>query len=129
MLRSIERIFSYVYHLALGLFLFVVGAIALFSSGTTVTMKMLPWEGSALTYCVLLGGLIGLLSLALAVTGKLRLLFRLWAIAVVVLMAYGFFFTNYGFRGAGDFFQAVLLTLGALVALIGAMRNPKRKRA
>lgn len=125
MLKTIMRIFSYLYHLILGLFLLAIGSIALFSSNKTLRMDMLPWEDPALTYWVFFGSLVGLVSLVLAIKGKVRLLFRLWTVVVFALMAYGFFISKFHL---GDFFvTALLLTLGALVAVLGSWtRVPKR---
>ncbi len=123
------RIFSYLYHLVLGLFLFLIGGLALFGSGTTLSLEMLPWEEPTLTYLVFLGGLLALISLILAVTGKFRLLFRLWTVIVFALMVYSYFFSGYGFRFDGEFSRALLLTLGALIALLGSMTSPRRRRA
>ena len=125
MLKTIMRIFSYLYHLILGLFLLAVGGIALLGSAKTLRLEMLPWEEPALTYWVFFGSLVGLLSLILAVTGRLRLLFRLWTVVVFGLMVHGFFVTKYYL---GEFFlTAVLLTVGALVAVFGSWTKvPKR---
>jgi hypothetical protein len=127
MLKTIMRIFSYLYHLVLVLFLLAVGAIAMFSANKTLQMPVLPWRDPELTYWLFFGSLVGLISLALAVTGKFRLLFRLWTVAVLGLMVYGFFVSGYYL---GDFFRyAVLLTLGALIAALGSWTRIKRKRA
>lgn len=127
MLSTIMRIFSYVYHLALGLILLVIGAIALFSSQETLQMPVLPWRDPELTYWLFFGSLAGLASLALAITGKFRLLFRLWTVAVFGLMVYGFFISSYHLGRTAT--NAMLLTLGALIAMIGSWTRVKRKRA
>ena len=126
MLKTIMRIFSYVYHLILGLFLLVVGAIALTNGGISVRMQMLPWEDPA-TYWVFFGGLLGLVSLFLAITGKLRLLFRLWTVVVFGMMLWGFFLSQYPLNNT--LWTATLLTLGALVAMLGSWTKPRHRRA
>jgi len=125
MLKPIMRIFSYLYHLVFGLFLFGIASLSLFAGGT-LDFDMLPWEGAALAYWLLFSSLAGLISLLLAVKGKLQLLFRLWTLAVLVMMAYGFFFTRYGFNSAGHFWNSVLLTLGALAAAAGSLVKAPR---
>ncbi|MCP5112208.1 MAG: hypothetical protein GY953_15375 [bacterium] len=118
MLKTIMRIFSYLYHLILGLFLLAIGTLAMFGGQTTLRLDVLPWEDPALTYWVFFGSLGGLVFLALALKGTVRLFFRLWTVVVFALMAYGFFLTKYHL---GDFFlTALLLTLGALVAVAGS---------
>ena len=127
MLKTIMRIFSYFYHLVLGLFLFAIGAIAMFTANKTLQMPVLPWTDPELTYWLFFGSLAGLISLVLAVTGKFRLLFRLWTVVVLGLMVHGFFVSGYYL---GDFFlNAVLMTLGALIAVLGSWTRVRPKRA
>lgn len=127
MLKGLLRIFSYLYHLLFGLFLLIVGSISLFSSNLTLKLEMLPWEDPKLTYLLFWGSLAGLLSLLLAVRGRLRWLFSFWATLVFVMMAYGFFFTRYSFGSLGSFGNAVLLTFVALLAAIGSWIRPARR--
>jgi hypothetical protein len=127
MLRFILRIYSYLYHLLLCLFLIVIGGIALLSPSSNLTLGMLPWEDPALTYWVFFGGLAGLLSLVLAIAGKLRFLFFLWTLVVLVLMVRGFFLSSYGFRDAGHFYNVLLLMFGALLAAVGAAMPIRRR--
>ena len=58
MFRSIMRIFGYIYHLILGLFLLAIASIAGFGSNLTLKLDMLPWEGSTLTYILFIGSLM-----------------------------------------------------------------------
>jgi hypothetical protein len=88
---------------------------------------MLPWEDPKLTHLLFWGSLVGLLSLVLAVRGKIRFLFSLWATAVFVVLVYGFFFTRYSFGSPGSFRNASLLTLGALLAALGSWSRPARR--
>ncbi len=127
MLKVIMRIFSYIYHLVLGLFLLVVGSIALFSSHVTLTLDMLPWQDPTLTYMVLLGGVLALVSLALVLKGKTRLLFRVWTVVVFLLLGYGYFLTSFGFRDSDHFRNALLLTLGALIAVFGSWSKARKQ--
>jgi hypothetical protein len=127
MFRAIMRVYSYLYHFLLCLFLAGVGAIALFSRSNRLNLPMLPWEEPTLTYWLFFGGLAGLLSLYLAYKGTLRLPFRLWTVVVLAMMIYGFFVSRHSFRDAGEFFNALLLTLGALAAVAGSwLRVPRR---
>ena len=127
MFRSFMRIFGYLYHLILGLFLLAVASIAGFGSNVSLRLEMLPWEGSTLIYVLFFGSLLGLVSLLLAVRGKTRLLFRLWTVAVFGLMVYGYFFTRYGFDNLDDFRNTLLLTLGALIAAVGSWTKVAKK--
>jgi len=124
------RVYAYCFHLILGLLLAGVGTMAL-TSGHSLTLGMLPWQGATLTRAALLLGLLGMLCVALAVTGFARWLFPLWALAAVILMLRGFFLSSYTFSGAGDFRSAVWLTMGALLAFVGSLslfgRRAKRR--
>ena len=124
---AIMRIFSYLYHGLLALFIFAVSCLALVSGAHTIQLDFLPWQGASLTYWLFFSALFGLLSLVLALRGTLRGLFVLWSLAVFVLMVKGFFLSRHYFE-PGEFSAAAYLTLGALLALFGAwfrLRQPK----
>ncbi len=127
MFKAVMRVFSYLYHLVLGLFLLLVGAIALFGSNLILDIDVLPWEDPTQTYVVFCGALFGLASLLLALRGKTRILFRLWAVAVFALLAYGYFIAPYSFTSPEQFRSALLLTLGALVAMLGSWTRAQKK--
>jgi len=127
MFKVIMRIFSYLYHLVLGLFLLAVGTLAMFGSNTTLAIDVLPWEDPNLTYVIFFGSLIGLLSLFLAVRVKTRILFRLWSLIVFGLLVYGYFFAKYTFIHMDHFRDVALLTLGALLALCGSWTKVPKK--
>jgi hypothetical protein len=113
------RIYSYLFHALLGLFMLGISVIALLS-GTSLHLEMLPWSGNAGTYALLGGALFGLLSLLLALQGTARILFFLWSLAVFAVMLKGFFLSPYRFADPAGFKTAALLTLGALLAILGA---------
>lgn len=132
MIGVLLRIYSYLYHLGLALFLFGVSLVAILSSGGALNLEMLPWKGKQLA-CWLLGtALAGLLSILLAWMGKLRFLFTLYALAVFGMMFRGYFLTGYSFSGKDEFQMAALLTAGALMAIFGAfsqlLKKPRKRR-
>jgi len=118
-LRALVRVFSYLFHFVLTAFLLAVSAVAL-SSGQSLQLEMLPWQGRTLTYALFGGALAGLVLVILAVRGKWRPLFFLWSLAVLALMARGFFFSHYYFAGPPEFHTALYLTAGAFIAALGA---------
>lgn len=124
--KTILRIFGYLYHLVLGLFLLVIAGLTLFSESLTLRLEMLPWGEPVLSYVVFFGTLAGLISLVLAMKGKILLLYRLWTLVVFVLMVYGYFFTRYGFHSPSHFWSIVLLTLGALAAILGSWTKAQK---
>ena len=116
------RLYAYLYHLVLALFLLGIGLTAL-ANGKNLNLGMLPWEGSKLTQGVLILGVVGLICVLLALTGWLRWLFGLWALAVLVLMVRGFYLTPYTFSSADQFQGAIWLTIGALGAFLGSLSS------
>lgn len=128
MFAAILRYFSYLYHGLLALALVGVSGVALATGPQSLRLDMLPWTGSALTTVVFCGGLAGLLTVVLAVRGKLPALLFIWSLAVAVLMIKGFIFSGYGFE-PGGFSTAMSLMAGSLIAIAGPwlqMRPAKR---
>ncbi len=118
-LRALMRVFSYLFHGLLTLFLLAISIVAL-SSGQSLQLEMLPGQGRTLTWWLLGAALAGLASVILAIVGKWRALFFLWSLAVLAIMARGFFFSHYYFAGPPAFHTALYLTGGALIAALGA---------
>ena len=114
------RLYSYLYHLVLSLFLIGLGIVA-YSSGTTLSLGMLPWEGEKLTQALLALGVIGLVCIFGAITGLFRWLFPLWTLIIFILMVRGFFLGSFSFSGADQFKGAVWLTIGALGAFLSSL--------
>jgi hypothetical protein len=117
--KTIVRIFSYIFHGLLALFLLAMSCVALLS-GLPLQLGMLPLSGPNQTYLVLGLALLGLLAVLLALRGKLRSLFFIWSLAVVLLMLQGFFVGPYSFPSPTEFGYAVYLTIAALIAAAGA---------
>ena len=118
-MRAVVRVFSYLFHGLLTLLLLALAAMAL-SSGQTLHLDMLPWHGQSLSYWLLFSALAGLVSLILAILRTWRLLFVLWSVTVLVVMVRGFFLGPYEFAGRPEFYRALYLSAGALIAVFGA---------
>ena len=127
MIGVLLRTYSYLYHVALSVLVLAVSLVAIFSRSHTLKLDMLPWKGKQLTYWLLAAALSGLVSILLAWVGKLRLLFLLYTLAVVSLMFRGYFLGGYTFRGKDEFHLAIWLTAGALLAVLGAWSQLRRK--
>lgn len=128
MLGAILRGYSYIYHLSISVVLLALALIACASGNFNLKQEMLPWTGIELFYWMLGLGLAGTLSVILAFVGKIRVLFLIWAVAVVIGLTRGFLFGGMRFENA-DSFRNSLLFLGAgLIALLGAW-SAFRKRA
>ena len=128
--KALLRFFSYLFHLALGVFLLGAAGLALSTAPNALHLDMLPWTGETLTYVVFFGALFALISLALALTGRIRFLFFVWSLVVAVLLLRGYFFTGYRFDPGG--FQTGLELLAASwLAVAGAwfvLRKPRAPR-
>jgi hypothetical protein len=125
------RIGAYVFHLLLSLFLLGLGIAGLLSGEESLRLGMLPWEGAALTRAMLILGAAGIVCTILAMIGKLRWLFPLWALFVLVMMLRGFFLSAYSFADPGQFKFDVWLTVATLIAFLASLtllgRRPARR--
>jgi hypothetical protein len=126
---ALLRIFSYLFHLMLSGFLLGIASLAAMSAQHNLRLDMLPWTGAELTWWLMGLALFGLLTVILALFGKLRILFTIWCATALVLMVRGYFFSPYTFSGPEEFQFAGLLSLGALLAFLGSLAQfRKRKR-
>ena len=127
-LKTLVRLFSYLFHLVLTLFLLAVAVLAMASPMVSLRLDMLPWTGATLARWLLFGAPFGLASVLLAMAGKLRWLFWIWALAVLVFLLRGYIFNYYRFTPAGAELAALLLA-GSLVAFVGACFQRSRRPA
>lgn len=129
MFALILRVYSYLYHLVLCLFLLGISLVAM-STSNTLKLGMLPWTGADLTSWLLWGSLAGLVSLVLAVTGVFRFLFPIWTLVVFALMVNGFLLKPYTFAGKDDFYRVLAFVAGALIAFLASLTlfKPARSR-
>ena len=111
------RVCAYVFHLLLSLFLVGIGVMALIS-GEDLALGMLPWKGPALTRAVLLIGVIGVICVALTVTGAARWIFPLWTLFALIMLLRGFFLSPYISSSAAEFHAALGLAGAALLAFL-----------
>jgi hypothetical protein len=123
------RIYSYLYHLILSLFLLGLGTITAIGGVHNLNLPMLPWKGAELTHYVLILGIAGLVSVLLAITGVLRYLFPIWCLVVVILMIRGFFLSPFAYSGPDHFRSVVWLVIGAIGALLSSLQLFKSKLA
>lgn len=114
------RLYSYLYHLVLALFLLGLSTVALISSNQ-LRLPMLPWSGAELNHWLFWGSLFGIVSIVLAVTGVFRYLFPLWSLTVLALMVRGFLIVPYPFPSRDSFYFALWLMAGALLAFLASL--------
>jgi hypothetical protein len=124
------KYFAWAYHTLLALLVVGIACVLLISGGSNVQFRMLPMFSSAYALYWVLGlGLFGLLSVGLAVTGKLRALLALHSLIALVVLIWGYFLGPYNFAGPGEAQTALYLCLGALLALFGSLLDARRAKA
>ena len=125
--KALLGFFSYLYHGLFALIMTILGALLAIAHGEqSVRLEMLPWTDHALIHVLLFGGIFGMLTVILAIRGKLRPLFFLWAVLVTFYLIKGYFLGGYRFTPE-EFKNVVYLVIGALVALLGAFVQMFRK--
>ena len=129
-IKALLSFLSYVFHGLLCLILIALSGLAMAAGAQTLQLGMLPWTGSTLLHAMFFGALFGLLTVILAISGKLRPLFFVWSLVVTLLLFKGYIFSGYHFT-PGEFRTAIYLIVGSIVALLGAwaqMLRPARDR-
>ena len=115
------RIFCYLFHTLISVALLALGTVGVVSGAQNMKVRMLPWQGAELAHWLIGLGLAGLVSVLLAVTGKLRILLPLWSVYVLGMLIKGVFLSStVSFEGPEDFHNWLLLLCGAVLALIGS---------
>ncbi|HOL70089.1 MAG TPA: hypothetical protein PLA43_07145 [Bryobacteraceae bacterium] len=120
------RVFSFCFQGLLIVFLLAASVLA-WSSGSLLSIDLLPWTGEALTTWTFVSALAGATVTILALKRIVPVLFLLWNVAVVIMLVRGYFFSSYGFTSGSDLLTALLFILGAVVAAVGSwvhMRRP-----
>jgi hypothetical protein len=125
----ILRLYSYLYHLILSLFLLGLGIVASIGGMHNLNLGMLPWKGAELTHWVIGLAIAGLVSILLAVSGVFRYLFPIWCLTVVVLMIRGFFLSPFAYHGPDEFRGVVWLVVGAIGAFLSSLQLFKPKES
>jgi hypothetical protein len=120
MLGAILRIYSYIYHLLISIALIGLALVAWLSENPNLKQDLLPWEGKSLVLYMFVLGFIGVVSVILSFLGKLRILFLVWALAVVVMLVRGIMLGGMRFENADAFRSAIYFIAAGLLALIGA---------
>jgi hypothetical protein len=118
--KALLRFFSYLYHVLFALVMLVFGlVVTIAGGGDSLHVDMLPWSGPTTLIVLLIGGIFGLIVTILAIKGKLRPIFFLWALAVTYYLMKGLYFGSYRFT-PDSFQNAGYLVAGCVLALLGA---------
>jgi hypothetical protein len=123
------RVFCYLFHTLLSLSLLVLGTVAVLSRAQDLKLEVLPWHGSQLNHWLIGLGVAGLLSVLLALTGRLRILLPLWSVYVLAMLVRGVLLSaTVSFDGREDFHNWLGLIGGAGLALIGSFSVLSNRR-
>jgi hypothetical protein len=106
--------------LAVSFFLIGIGIVSVATS-SPLHLEQIGFSPENASTGILMLGIAGFFSTVLAFTGIFRFLFPLWAAVVVWLLIKAFFLSSVSFSGPKGFGWAVLLTIGAIGALLGAL--------
>jgi hypothetical protein len=128
-LWNVLRVYSWIFQTVLCLMAIAVSVAAIVTGSSGLAIPWLPFPPSNQTLWLTSLGLIGLLSVFLAITGKLRILLFLFALHSLYSLVKGLFLSpSFSFSGPDQFRQAVLLTIGAFFAVIGAWPAGSKRR-
>lgn len=127
--RRILRIYSQLYAAVFSLFLLALALIASLGSHARLTLDMLPWQGATGHYWLLGAGLAGIVAVILSVKRITQWVLELWALGVLVVLAWGYFLSGYSFRDPGEAWNAFWLVLLALLAAAGACPLKRQNQA
>ena len=125
-IKALLSFLGYVFHGLLCLILFAMSGLAMAAGAQTLQLGMLPLTGSTLLYAVFFGALFGLVTVILAIQGRVRPLFFVWSLVVMLLLLNGYIFSGYRFS-PGEFPIAMCLIVGSMIALIGSWVQMGRK--
>jgi hypothetical protein len=119
LVKALLRLFAWVYHGVLALFLLALSGLAIAADMHSLKLRMFPWEGESLTWWLLGLSLTALILVVLSIRRVARSVFFVWALAIFVFQAKIYIFSGYHF-GGGDFRTALYLIAGAALATVGA---------
>ena len=108
-MATLLRLYSYLYHLILCVFLLGMSGLAKASDAHSLNLSMLPWKGDELIAWVFYGSILGLITLVLAITGIFRYLFPVWTLLIAILMIRGFLLQGYVFADKSQFYAILFL--------------------
>jgi hypothetical protein len=118
-LKTLLSWLALLFHLLFSLSMTSLGVFGFAAGARHLRLEMLPWSGSVLAEILLFGGLFGLLSVILAIRGKLRFLFLVWSLALATMLTKALIFSGYRFL-PGEWRRGLYLVVCAWLAAVGA---------
>ena len=127
-LHALMRFYSYLFTLFLSVFLTGFGAVAYLSGLHNWKIDTFIWTGEDLSKAMLILGILGGLSVLMAVFNIFRGLLPVMALIFFGLIVYGFFWQSYRFADAEQFQGILALAVGALVSFLCSLLLFRRRR-
>ena len=126
--RNVLRVYSYVFEAVLSLMALGAGGLAALSGNASLHIPWLPFDDANVVRWLLILGALGLLCVLLAISGNLRFLLLLFALAACFLLCKGLLLGTYTFNGVEGGRHALYLIGGSLLAVIGAIPMRRARR-
>lgn len=128
-LHALMRAYAYLYHFILAALLAGIALVAYLTGVHNInTGGMTTIAGKDLSQLLLGMGILGMVLVILAILGIARWLFPLYAIGIAILMFRWLFMSPYSFSGGGEFRGAILLFLGAFLAMLFSFLEFRSRR-
>jgi hypothetical protein len=128
-LRNLLRVYSWIFETILCAMALAVAGAVVVSGAQTIDIGWLPWMRERLMLIMLLLGIAGLLAVALAIAGRLRILLFVFSLYTCYLIVSGLFLNQgYRFHGPEDARNAVFAAVGSALAVVGAWPTSTARR-
>lgn len=125
-LRLLLKLYSYAVNIAVALASLAMSAVILRTRNPTLHLGWLPWSGEDLGSILAAVGVAGVAVVLLSIAGRLQWLLVLFSLVVLWLVVRGMFFSPWQFVGAVEFTQALWISGGLLLSVIGAFPLSKK---
>jgi len=127
-IRHLLRAYSYLFLALHCLVALALSAVILASPHRQVRIGWLPWSDEALGAALAVFGLTGLILVFLAVIGRARILLMIFALAAFIVIARGFFFSEWRISKPEDWQNIVHFVLGFFLAFVGSVRMKRTQQ-
>lgn len=126
-LAAILRVYSFVFHMTLSVFLLGLAGIA-YHGSQPLSLGMLSFAEEGALRDTAIFGVLGIICSLLALTRGFKFVFMIWTLLVVYLMIRIFFLGPYALQLPAEIRSAAWLTLGAVGAFFGSAWAMKTQR-
>jgi hypothetical protein len=129
-LRNVLRVYSWIYEAIISLMAVAIAAAAFLTGHERLYIPWLPWPVEKQSLWLIGLGVLGLILVLLAVARKARILLFIFSGYVAYVLVTGLFLNpNFPFGDGTGMRNAALVTLGGLLAVIGAWPTTPSSRA